>query len=141
MTGRAAVTRRLLVLSETLRHLARPDAGDAARLAADLVLRAAVERWLQVAIEACIDLAEHVCADREWTPPGTARGAFAALAAHGLMDVELAHQLGRAAAIRNLLVHDYADVDVEVLARVVREDLADLRTFARMAASWMAPTG
>ena len=44
---------------------------------------------------------------------------------------------GGAAALRNLLVHDYVSVDLERLARVVREDLEDLREFARIAGGWL----
>src|SRR5437588_731352 len=126
MIDRDVAARRVLALNEALGDLARAEAGDENALAADRVLRAAVERWLQIAIEACIDLADHVIADEGWTPPETARAAFEALAAHGKLSVDLAKRLGDAAALRNILVHDYVSVDLARLARVVREDLADL---------------
>ena len=100
---------------------------------------AAVERWLQVAVEACMDVAYHVVASEGWTPPESGRAAFASLAAHGKMSLDLAARLGSAAALRNVLVHDYVSVDLERLARVVRDDLGDLRTFAQIAAGWIAP--
>lgn len=139
MTDPDVVARRLLSLNESLRELQRPDAGDAAALARDPVLRAAVERWLQVAIEACLDVAQHVVASEAWTPPESGRAAFASLAAHGRLDVELARKLGDAASLRNVLVHDYVAVDLERLARVVREDLGDLRAFAQVVVAWLAP--
>jgi uncharacterized protein YutE (UPF0331/DUF86 family) len=105
------VTRRLLAMNEALTELQRPEAGDPRALASDRTLRAAVERWLQVAIEACIDLADHVVASEGWTPPESSRAAFLALAAHGRIDGALATRLGRAGALRNLLVHDYVSVD------------------------------
>jgi uncharacterized protein YutE (UPF0331/DUF86 family) len=49
----------------------------------------------------------------------------------------LAARLANAAALRNVLVHDYVSVDLERLARVVREDLGDLRAFASVAAAWV----
>jgi uncharacterized protein YutE (UPF0331/DUF86 family) len=55
------------------------------------------------------------------------------------MSLDLAARLGSAAALRNVLVHDYVSVDLERLARVVRDDLGDLRTFAQIAAGWIAP--
>ena len=129
------IARRVLALNEALGHLAQADADDASRLAADPMRRAAAERWLQVAIEACIDVAYHVVAANEWTPPETARGAFSTLAAHGLIETDLANRLAAAAGLRNVLVHDYVSVDLERLARVVREDLDDLRRFGAAAAS------
>jgi uncharacterized protein YutE (UPF0331/DUF86 family) len=134
-----AIVRRLAVLCSALDDLALPRAGDAAALAADRVLRAAVERWLQLAIEACIDIASHVVAAEGWPPPATARDAFRVLASHGRLPAELAERLGAAAGLRNLLVHDYVSVDLDQLARIVRDDLADLRHFAGLAASWLPP--
>jgi uncharacterized protein YutE (UPF0331/DUF86 family) len=130
------VARRLLALNEALRELDRPVARDAATLAKDSLLRAAVERWLQVAIEACIDLATHVVADEGWTPPGTAREAFLVLANHGKLPLDLAQRLGGAVGLRNVLVHDYVSVDLTRLSRTVREDLGDLREFARLVLTW-----
>ena len=134
---RDAVSRRLLALEEALQDLARPDAGNAERLLSDRVLRAAVERWLQIAVESCIDVSFAVIAAKEWTPPETARAAFATLAGHGLVPAALATRLSSAAGLRNVLVHEYVAVDVVRLARIVREDLGDLREFARLAATWI----
>ena len=131
------VARRLLALSEALRELDRPAAADARALGSDPVLRAAVERWLQVAVEACIDVAYHLASDEGWPPPESGRAAFTTLAAHGRIDHELAQRLGRAAAMRNVLVHDYVSVDLTRLAAAVRDDLGDLRTFASIAATWI----
>jgi uncharacterized protein YutE (UPF0331/DUF86 family) len=131
------VARRLLAMNEALRELERPGAADERALVVDPVLRAAVERWLQVAIEACIDVADHVVAAHGWTPVESARAGFARLAAHGKLPADLADKLGDAAALRNILVHDYVSIDLARLARVVREDLADLRAFAAQAAVWM----
>lgn len=131
------IARRLLALHDALHELARPAAGDERALASDSMLRAAVERWLQIAIEACIDVADHAVASEGWTPPESARAAFATLAAHGKLPFELAKRLGDAAALRNILVHDYVSVDLGRLARTVREDVTDLRLFAAEAGAWI----
>jgi uncharacterized protein YutE (UPF0331/DUF86 family)/predicted nucleotidyltransferase len=124
------IARRLLTLNETLERLsAVRDELDADRLAADKLLQAAVERWLQVALDVCIDLAYHIIADRGWAPPDSARGAFEQLAASGLISPELATRLGRAAGMRNILVHDYVRVDREILIRGIDAALTDLPAF------------
>ena len=53
------------------------------------------------------------------------------------MDADLASRLGRAAGLRNVLVHDYVSIDPERLVRIVRDDLADLKTFGELAAGWL----
>ncbi len=133
MTNIDAIARRLLALSESLANLERPECRDPARLLVDATLRAAVERWLQVSIEACLDVAHNVIANEAWTPAPTGRAAFTTLAAHGLIAPDLAQRLGKAVGLRNLLVHDYADVDVQRLASIIAADLDDLRAFARVA--------
>ncbi len=137
MVNPEAVTRRLLVLNECLIELARPEAASVERLATDSMLRAAVERWLQTAIESCIDIASHVAASEGWVPASTGREAFLILAQHGLLSLDLAQRLGRAAAMRNVLVHDYVALDLSKLAHTVGHELQDLRTFAGEAAKWM----
>ncbi|MGH7282670.1 MAG: type VII toxin-antitoxin system HepT family RNase toxin [Polyangiaceae bacterium] len=137
MVDADVIARRLLALNESLRELGREEASNAAELAANPILRAAVERWLQIAIEACIDIAYHVVAEEGWTPPESGRAAFVSLAAHGKLPLDLAERLGSAAALRNLLIHDYVAVDLQRLALVVRDDLGDLRELAARAAGWM----
>ena len=102
-------------------------------------MRAAVERWLQVALESCIDIAFHVVAAEGWAPPQSARASFLSLAAHGRLSLDLAQRLALAASLRNVLVHGYAIVDVERIAKVVRDDLGDLRLFAAATAQWLKP--
>lgn len=79
MVNPDAVARRLLILNECLRELARPEAAIPQQLAANSMLRAAVERWLQTAIEACIDMASHVIASEGWVPPASGREASTSL--------------------------------------------------------------
>jgi uncharacterized protein YutE (UPF0331/DUF86 family) len=130
MTNPDVIARKLLTLNETLGRLERPDAMNPDALRDDPTLQAAVERWLQVAIEACSDLAFHLVATEGSTPPTTGRGAFASLGAHGRLAPDLAARLGLAYGLRNLLVHDYAEVDRAQLAAAGRSALADLRAFA-----------
>lgn len=141
MVDPEVLTRRVLAVTDALRELERAEARDATRLASDPVLRAAVERWLQVAIEGCLDIASHVIATKGWVPAETGRAAFQTLASHGLLDLELATRLGRAVGLRNLLVHEYATIDLKRLAEIVRTDLGDLRAFAGVATGWLDVAG
>ncbi len=139
MTGGRSLVRRLLALNEALVELERPEARSVNALTSDRVLRAAVERWLQIAIESCLDIANHRIAARGWTPPTTGREAFLVLTAHDELDPELTRRLGRAVGLRDVLVHDYASIDLERLAAVVAQDLDGLRAFAQHATRWVAP--
>jgi uncharacterized protein YutE (UPF0331/DUF86 family) len=63
--------------------------------------------------------------------PPDYRGVFAALVAKGL-DPDLAERLGLAAGLRNVLVHDYLDIDEDVVWAALGH-LDDLRGFAGFA--------
>jgi uncharacterized protein YutE (UPF0331/DUF86 family) len=84
-----------------------------------------------------MDLSYHVILDRGWRPPDNARSAVTTLGERGLLDAAVAARLGRAAGLRNVLVHEYVRVDLETLARTVNDHLTDLRAFAVAAARWM----
>jgi uncharacterized protein YutE (UPF0331/DUF86 family) len=129
------IARKLLALNESAQHLSAHQHGlSSERLISNPMLQAAIERWSQVSIEACINIAYHLIAEQGWTPPDSARAAFEQLASHGLIAPDLAKALGRAAGMRNILVHDYVRVDRQVLVSVLSSSLEDLRAFGAIVA-------
>lgn len=97
--------------------------------AADWKTQRIVERTLHLVVEASMDIADHLVADRRLPIPETAAGAFIALAEAGLFEDDLARALGRMVAFRNILVHDYARLDPQIVLRVLESDLRDVERF------------
>jgi uncharacterized protein YutE (UPF0331/DUF86 family) len=95
---------------------------------ADPRLRLASERALQLSIQACIDVAGHLVAELDLPLPPNYRSLFPELTSVGL-DQGLAARLGDAAGLRNILVHDYLDLDENVVWSALGH-LDDLRGFA-----------
>lgn len=102
---------------------------DPAALAADESLRNDVCFDLIQAVQACIDLAVHACSHEALGVPDGPASAFALLAQAGLLDAPLATRLVRAAGLRNLVVHQYANVDTARLAGAIGDGLPDLDAF------------
>lgn len=100
-------------------------------LVANEDLRNTVLMDVQQAVQACIDLATHACADSRYGVPATAAEAFSTLARHNVIDGTLARRLSAASGLRNLIVHQYADIELELVLDVIRTDLDDLPAFAR----------
>lgn len=97
-------------------------------LLADDVRMGHLKYTFQTALEACIDAAHHVVADRGLGVPGSHADAFRSLGAAGILDDDLAGVMAGASGFRNVLVHDYAEVDDRrVIANLARTD--DVRTF------------
>lgn len=91
------------------------------------------------AIESCIDVAQHICAAEAWGPPRDNGHAVELLGQRGVLTLDLAVRVRQAVGFRNVLVHDYLDVDDGiVLARL--HDHADLHDYRRQVTRWLSTT-
>ncbi len=87
---------------------------------------------LVVATEAAIDLCLHCAAKKLRKVAEEYAACFKLLADHNLIDQDLASRLGRMARFRNLLVHQYWEIDYSSVYRLITgPDLADLEVFVR----------
>lgn len=91
--------------------------------------RAMTERRLQLAVQIAIDIAAAVASEQAVPPARDYAGVFVVLGRGGLLDGDLAERLAAAARQRNLLVHDYLELD-DRLVFASLEHLDDLRAFA-----------
>jgi uncharacterized protein YutE (UPF0331/DUF86 family) len=89
---------------------------DATRLAAEPLTRAAMERLVQVVVDLAVEVNAHVAVAAQAPAPTSARASFRAAATAGAIGDDLATELEGAAGLRNLLVHQYVDIDVGLLA-------------------------
>ncbi len=99
-------------------------------IASDVKERRFVEHTLQLAIQACLDAASHVVSDDRLGEPRTNQELFRLLEQAGRISKDLSQKLRAAAGFRNILVHGYADVDVNVTRDVLENHLDDLLAFA-----------
>jgi uncharacterized protein YutE (UPF0331/DUF86 family) len=97
----------------------------------------AVKYLFVVAIEASTDVAQHLCASEGWGPPSTNADAMRVLARHGVIDEVLGDQLARAVGFRNVLVHQYAEVDDDRVVAML-DRLGDLDAFAAAVATHLS---
>jgi uncharacterized protein YutE (UPF0331/DUF86 family) len=107
-----------------LRTLARPDA-----LESDVRERRFVEHTLQIAIQACQDIASHIVSDERLGEPRTNQELMELLVRGGWLVPELGSRLRRAIGFRNVVVHGYASVDMDIMRDVLARGLDDLANF------------
>ncbi len=128
MTDPALLAKKLAFIESCvadLRQLAIADQIDK-----DIKERRFIEHTLQLAIQACLDAASHVVSDDRLGEPETNQELFRLLAQAGRISNELSTKLRAAAGFRNILVHGYAEVDVNVTRDVLDHHLDDLLAFA-----------
>jgi uncharacterized protein YutE (UPF0331/DUF86 family) len=124
--------RRLLTMLERYRSLLAEDNPDPYRR----------RHLVQTAAQICIDLANHVIAADGHRVPRDYGDAFRVLAEVGVLDEGLADRMVALAGARNLIVHLYAEVDDDRLARAIREGgRDDLSAFATRVAALVVRRG
>ena len=132
------VERRLRALQDTLHDLDQLRDASADDLRANPITRAGAERLLQVAVDLAVDINAHLATSLQGRAPATGRESFEAAASAGVLSVPLATELAPAAGLRNVLVHRYVDIDVELVARAVGELLDLLPRYVREVATFVA---
>lgn len=137
MVERELVLRKLAELELYLRQVSEYREITIEQYRADWKVQRIVERTLQLAFETCADVANHVIADRGLEVPSTYAGVFEALGRAGLLEADLVAVLVRVAGFRNVLVHEYTEVDARIVVRVLRDHLADLERFRDAARTWV----
>lgn len=134
MVDEIRVLRLLRSVTDDL-SLLRVEADADDRRRADQLWLRGIKYTLVTAVEGCIDIAQHLCASEGWGPPRDNGDALELLGRHGVLDGALAARLRRAVGFRNVLVHDYVEVDDDiVLSRL--KDLSDLDNFVSAVAEW-----
>jgi len=123
------VRRHLAALREALLNLRRHAGRSAAELRANADLRWAVERGLQLCVQNTLDIATHLAAASGLDSPDYAT-AIDRLAELSVLSVDFASRLRPIAGFRNVLVHGYLQVDLEILERVLRDRLPELLEFS-----------
>jgi uncharacterized protein YutE (UPF0331/DUF86 family) len=108
-----------------------------AQFCTDVGLQWQVERGLQLATQSCIDLADEIIFQLEMEEPETAADAFHSLRGAGLLEPELADRLVECVGFRNVLVHDYADLDLSETFRHWQQDLPCYERFCAWVRAWL----
>ena len=86
---------------------------------------------IQRACEACIDLAMHLVAKKKLGVPQTSRDAFDLLYKNNMIDQKLRGQLVSMVGFRNIAVHNYQDVEVEIIQKIIEVHLENLLEFKK----------
>jgi len=96
------------------------------------VWRRFIERTLPLAVEACLDTGNHLIADLRRREPQDDKDVMAVLAESGYLPAKRLAPFQKMAQFRNVIVHDYARIDPEILLGILRKGPADLRFFTAM---------
>ncbi len=100
-------------------------------LSADLDTQDIVCLNLERAVQVCVDIAMHILADIEAPAPDTMADAFVALAQQGIISESTAARMVKAAGFRNVAVHEYQELDWNIVYAILTRHLDDFVQYAR----------
>lgn len=87
------------------------------------------------ACESAIDLANMIIRQQKLGVTADARESFALLERNRILSLELSDHLQKMIGFRNIAVHQYQDLDMQIVESVIRDQLDELLKFAEIARS------
>ncbi len=103
----------------------------------DHTLQGAILHYFQLSIECAIDIGEMIISEHRFRKPQDAREVFRILAEHKVLPQNFAGRFSSAVSFRNILVHEYTEVDLKEVRRHLKTDLKDFDSFARHIARFL----
>jgi uncharacterized protein YutE (UPF0331/DUF86 family) len=136
MVDRPLILRKLDSLSLYARQLAEFSGVVLEEYTRDWKVQRIVERTLQMAVETCADIADHLICDENLRAPTSVEDAFTVLREAGIVSKTLHGALVKMAKFRNHL-HQYDEVDAEIVIAILTKHLGTFDTFRTEVISYL----
>ena len=85
---------------------------------------------IQRAVQISVDIAAHILAEQLHEQTSTMAETFLALSRHGLLDSQLASRLAKAVGFRNIAVHEYNTLDMNILYSIITKEIGCFYEFS-----------
>ena len=121
------------IIERSVRRARAVYAGTPANLRDDLTRQDSIVLNIQRACEAAVDLAMHLARVHHLGIPQDSRTAFELLVGAGRLEPGFEASLQRMVGFRNIAVHDYQSLNLDVVQSILATDLDDLLAFASSA--------
>lgn len=131
MSNRKAIENKISSARKYLTILKRYKNMSIEKIKGDTDIRGAVERYLYLETQATINLAEAVIAYNYFRKPTTMSEAFSILNEEKIIPGKLTEKLIRMVGFRNILAHDYEDIDYDIVYEVLQKGLHDVESFLK----------
>lgn len=124
LLGKAAIIERCL------KRIGEEYVGHEAELATNFTRQDSILLNLQRACEASIDAAMHLVRLHRLGIPTESREGFSLLVRAGLLEAGLGGHLEAMVGFRNIAVHNYRELDIDIVRNILAHRRNDLRAFA-----------
>lgn len=117
-------------IERCLQRIVEEYSGNKQNLVGNQTKQDAIVLNLQRACETAIDLAMYVVSQRKLGVPQDSRDAFALLQTADILSPDLVQRMQRMVGFRNVAIHEYTRLNLEVVHSIITTQLEDFRTFS-----------
>lgn len=137
VVDREMVERRLRKLEEYVSFLRELQKVSFDEFLSEHMIQASVERDLQLVIECVLDIGNHIIAAMGYREPARYQDVILILGEEGVLPQDFVQRFALVAGFRNILVHDYLELDKEMVYEKLQTGLEDFEEFAKYIASFL----
>jgi len=123
------ILRKLADLEEYLEQLKEFQGVTLDAYLSDWKTQRIVERTLQMMIETCADIAGHIISDKGFRIPKSYADTFRVLEDNKVIEPDLLQNMVKMSKFRNVIVHQYDNVDAEIITGILRNNIHDFVEF------------
>lgn len=129
------VVNKTTTIERCIERVREEYAGDDRNLYDNITRQDAIILNLQRACQASIDLAMHLVRVHDLGAPQESRDAFALLKDAGFIPNELGKRLMRMVGFRNIAIHDYKKLNLDIVKSIIENHLVDFSRFTELVLS------
>ena len=124
------IVNKVSIIERCLKRIHEEYQGDAAELKRNFTKQDSVILNLQRLCEASIDIANRCLKLTNGPIPQSSRDSFSQLERMGLLNADLAISMQKMVGLRNIAVHDYLNLNLDIVIAVLDTHLRDFQQFA-----------
>lgn len=137
------IKRKLSLIQDELAKLATLSQYSISEVTSDFVKQAAVERFLERVINRALDINQYIISEfatKDILPPQDYRGTFLILATLGIFPKEFADAIVKSIGTRNMLAHEYDNVDLAFVYHSIADCLRDYQKYVEYILAFLDKT-
>lgn len=129
MVNKKVIVSKLNELNRYLRQLKKHEGVKKEKLKEDLDKLWSIERGLQLCVQIILDIGNHILSEKGLVVESYSE-IFKELVKLEVIPEHFGNRIKGMAGFRNILVHEYTEVDIEVIEKVLNNSLNDFKKFA-----------
>lgn len=138
MVDEYLVGKKLSIIDEYLKYIeANRSRITEKTLRDDFGLMISISHALQTLAQGSVDICTHLASDEGWELPDNAAHALRIAQRHHVISDEVANELTLAIKLRNIIVHQYENLDLKIIEDVVHHKIGIFSRFTTETKQWL----